>query len=71
MFLWVSLLLSFSASKTFPTSAPKLTKIQVEKIIIRSLGELEMASVVAVVSQKAITAGLRIFMKKPAIINLA
>ena len=71
IFLCVSFLLNLPANNTFPTSAAKLTKMQVEKITIRSLTELAMARVVAVVSQKAITAGLSVLIKKPAMANLA
>lgn len=70
-FLCVSFLLSFPASTTFNTSAPKLIMIQVEKIMMRSFILLEIASVVAIVSQKAKTAGFNVLIKKPDTANLA
>lgn len=71
IFLCVSFLLSLPASITLATSAAKLIRMQVEKIMIRSLTVFEMARVVAVVNQKAITAGFNVLIKKPENANLA
>ena len=65
IFLTVSFDLNLPASVTLATSAVILIIRVVVKIIIRSLTECVTAIAVAAVSQKANTAGLSVFNKKP------
>ena len=65
MFLTVSFDRSLPASVTLPTSAVILIRSAVAKMIMRSLIVFVTAIAVAAVSQKAITAGFRVFNKKP------
>ena len=53
------------APKTLPTSASILTPRQVVKITIRWLNEYSDAKETAIATQKAITAGLSVLIKKP------
>ena len=65
IFFTVSFDRSLPASVTLATSADIFIRRAVAKIIMRSFMVCVIAIAVAAVSQKAITAGLRVFSKKP------
>jgi hypothetical protein len=70
IFLSLSFFPMAPAPKTFPISARIFMATQVENIIMRSSKEYTDAKDAAIITQKEITAGFSVFIKKPEV-NIA